>query len=119
MNALLSTRAICFENSRPKTISKKLKKWWKWKFYLLFQNYVGVDNCMIYMFITVEKKLFLTQIFFFRGSVFYFSGETNKYFILHQKNILGYCMLLYDQYKELCFVEHLLKYVRIRAKNIT
>ena len=51
------------------------------------------------------------EFFFSRRSVFYFSGETDKYFILQNiltdKNILRYYMHMYEKYKDLFyFLKH-------------
>ena len=54
---------------------------------------------MIYIAIKVGKRKKLIEFFIFRRSVFYFCGETNKNFILHQKNILRCEMHFYDNYK--------------------
>ena len=53
---------------------------------------------MIYISVKVGKKK-LILIFISRRSVFYFCGETNKYFILHLKNILRYYMHVYKNIK--------------------
>ena len=47
-----------------------------------------------------RKKMDVYEFFIFRKSVFYFCGENNKYIILHQKNILSYCMKI--QRTQLC-----------------
>ena len=51
---------------------------------------------------------FWHKFFIFRLSVFYFSGDTNKYFVLLQKIILKYYMHLYDKYKALNSLERFL-----------
>ena len=56
---------------------------------------------MICITIKVEKRKKIDMNFLFSVSFFYFCGETNKYFILHQKNILRCYMYLYDKYKDL------------------
>ena len=54
---------------------------------------------MIYLFVKVEKNI-VFDIDFFYVSVFYFSGDTDKYLIFLQKNILKCCMCLYNKYDE-------------------
>ena len=44
-----------------------------------------IINCMICISIKVEKKVKLDMNFLFSVKVFFFCGETNKYFLLHQK----------------------------------
>ena len=58
--------------------------------------YISMNFCMNFLF---SVEVFL-----------YFCGETNKYFILHQKNILRYCVHLYHKHKELFSIEHFLKH---------
>ena len=88
---------------------RKIKSGW-------FLTEMEVNNCIWSTHLLVKKKriYFWCEFFIFRRSVFFFSVEAIRYFILHQKNILRYCMHLHDKDNKLYSLEYLLKHSSFR-----